>query len=158
MPIEYSAELPPIRDLNLVKIREINADSVQFYMDGHTAKKPQKVTLTRKLAVAGKGSLGTNKIDANMHMNIKINEGFNDEKIVPLVVKRSFSVPVGASPADVMGAIRKSDMLFGKEFTTTHNLLLLGILPEGDALTNADKYVAPVVEEENLITIPQVIT
>lgn len=82
--------------LQMTKYRELSANTVSFITSLHTSEKADKLTLTSTPPKAQPGNAGVSRTLLNRQRQVVINEGLDNERIVPIVVKLEVSMPVGA--------------------------------------------------------------
>lgn len=103
-------------------------DSNQFLLlDEHTSEKPEVLSVRRKLAPGGAGTV--HRCFITRQKSVVINDGTDDSIIMPITAKIELSVPVGAEDLDVDAVL--DDIKGCINATWFVNTKRHGILPNG---------------------------
>jgi hypothetical protein len=87
--------------LDMIKFRELSANSTIYVTPTHSSTFADKLTLTSTPPKAQPGNAGVTRTIINRNKEVTINAGLANERIVPIVVKLEVSMPVGALETDL---------------------------------------------------------
>lgn len=90
-------------DVTFKKYRDDTPDKITFHETvDHTAALRDKLTLSRRPAVRNGNFLGTNKCTIKFTKDVTVAGFDGSDVIAPIIGEQSWSVPVGATDAEVI--------------------------------------------------------
>lgn len=117
-------------DFTMEKLRDLSADSALYMQSFGTPDLPRQVTIKSELPTPRKGSLGTTKTYINVRHMVKINQGLENERSVPLVLKIETSVPIGTTVPELSTILHEGSIILTQTDNELYRRFVTGLLPE----------------------------